>query len=211
MEKEDTPKFVGRVFPDEETNYYSTPVDAYGAKLTSSKFMQIKGETDGHKVIANKTVCFYDSGDSNIQVIRVKKEKAKFEQHQANIVDFIQAPDVGNEMFSLDKNRICMRWCYKFKDRLETSTVGGVTFDKGITNIESNYSQKNRVIVGWSSKVVLITYFLFDQQRGPTACTFYVPTQEYLSGNRNTQLEIQNDANYSLNDIKDVVFSTRDP
>ena len=80
--KEDTSYLVGRHFADSDVNYYCSPVDAYGAKVTKSKLMALDKEMNSGKVLWNKALWFYDWGDNNIAVLKFKQSKGFFSQHQ---------------------------------------------------------------------------------------------------------------------------------
>ena len=42
MDNKESKPLVGRKFTNTEVNYYSSPIEAYGAKLTQSKYINIK-------------------------------------------------------------------------------------------------------------------------------------------------------------------------
>jgi len=44
MDNKESKPLVGRKFTNTEVNYYSSPIEAYGAKLTQSKYINIKGK-----------------------------------------------------------------------------------------------------------------------------------------------------------------------
>lgn len=91
MEAKEHPQFVGRKFTNVDTNYYSAPIDAYGAKLTESKYFggEIGGvmgidEGEGTKIRINKSVFFYDTLDSGLSVIKVKSGKGQYDDHKVS-------------------------------------------------------------------------------------------------------------------------------
>lgn len=106
MEKEDTNHFVGRTLALHSVNHYSSPLEAYGAKITDSKFINIENEAKGTKILNNKVLFFYDSGDNKINVIKVKKEKSSYSEHKTRIIDFTLPPRSTMEVFSLDETNI---------------------------------------------------------------------------------------------------------
>lgn len=205
MEKEDTNHFVGRALAAHSVNHYSSPLDAYGAKITDSKFINIENEAKGTKILNNKVLFFYDSGDNKINVIKVKKEKSSYSEHKAKIIDFTLPPKSTMEVFSLDETNTCHRWCYKFKDELQTGTVNVLQFGKPMQHLVSNNDATRRILASWSSQNLIFTYF-YVRDNKTMVYPFYVDTEEFKSNPVSTSV-FRNESGYKIDEVKEFVFS----
>lgn len=183
MEKADPNNFEGRVFLDSDTNIYNPPIKTSGTKITDSKFININEESKGKKILTNRTLFFYDSGDNKINVVKIKRDKSAFEDHKANIVDFTIPPRSSMEMFSVDEDNICLRWGYKYKESLQAGIVNGLKFEKPMQHILSNSFDNFRVLAAWSKKNIALTYYWLSQQNKQEQFAYYIPTEDFMKTN----------------------------
>ena len=205
--KEDSSCIVGRYFADSDVNYYWSPVDAYGAKVTKSKSMALEKELSSGKVLCNKGLWLYDCGDNSIAIVKVNQKKGTLSLHQKRIIDFILTPKSPNEVLSLDEDGYLCRWMYKFKDDLQSWTGAYSKFEKPFDKIEANDSS-NRIVVGWSSTNLVVWYFYLQMGIHKSAL-FYLPTEDFINHPVLNHHTIQNTKAIKIINIKDFVFSTR--
>jgi hypothetical protein len=153
---------------------------------------------EGKKIICNKVLLFYDSGDNKVNVIKIKKEKCSFDHHTHPIIDFTIPPKSTNEIFSIDASNSCLRWLYNFKDELKTGLINKIPFLKPMTNLLTNQMDKPRILASWSEDNIAFTYFFFDASKNlHLGHTLYVPTVE-LTKNPIRVGEMLNTQNFKI-------------
>lgn len=207
MEKKENENYICRLFHDSEVNNYTSLTKVTGGKTIDSKYISISDESNGHKILSNRVVFFYDCGDNKLNVVRVKKEKASFSDHKSKIVDFALPPRSSMEIFSLDEDSICLRWGYRFKDSLQSGVVNTLQFEKPMRYLLPNHLDQRRILASWSDTNMAFTYFVLRNQR-TEQYTFYLPTQDYLSSPLPSKNIVNNPKFVVLNTIKSFVFST---